>query len=430
MRQQMQLQPRLTRLPAAGWLVVVLCLVLLLASCGKAKSGGGGTAGGVKTGPGVTASAIKLGVLTDLSAVFAPLGKSLVQGTQLYWNQQNQAGGVCGRKVELTIKDHGYDPQKAVGLYRAMAPDVLALQTLLGSPVVTALKPTIDQDNILVGLAGWTSTVLPDPHIQITGTTYDVEAISAIDWLMHNKGIKAGDKIGHVYFAGDYGENALRGAEYMAAQQHLQIVKQKITPADTDLSAQVAALKSAGVKAILLSAGPAQTASLAGVAKATGLNVPIVANGPGFTPQLLKTPAGPALEANLTVVSSIAPPALDTPAATKLEQSFSAAYPGAAPTQVGSVFGYVQAQVMGAILQRACANKDLTRQGTINALRQLSGLDTGGLVAGPLDYSNPAQIPTRTVYISQVDATAPGGLKAVGGPFESEAAKSYQPPSS
>ena len=418
----------ISRPPTAAWIVAVLCLVL--AACGKAGGGGTQSAGGVKAGPGVTATAIKLGVLTDLSAVFAPLGKSLVQGTQLYWDQQNQAGGVCGRKVELTVKDHGYDPQKAVGLYRAMAPDVLGLQTLLGSPVVTALKPSIDQDDMLVGLAGWTSAVLPDPHIQITGTTYDIEAISAIDWLMRNKGIKSGDKIGHVYFAGDYGENALRGSEYMATKQGLQIVKQKITPADTDLSAQVAALRGAGVKAILLSAGPSQTASLAGVAKSVGLSVPIVANGPGFTPQLLKTPAGPALQDNLSVVSSIAPPGLDTPAAKKVADAFNAAYPEATPTQVGSEFGYVQAQVMRAILHKACDNKDLTRQGTLNALRQINGLDTGGLVAGPLDYTSPTQLPTRAVYIAQVDAAAPGGLKATGGPFQSDAATGYQPPSS
>jgi ABC-type branched-subunit amino acid transport system substrate-binding protein len=415
---------RITR-PAALALVLVLCLAL--AACGKARKGSTQGAGGVKAGPGVTATAIKLGVLTDLSAVFAPLGKSLVQGTQLYWKEQNQAGGVCGRKVELTVKDHGYDPQKAVGLYRAMAPDVLGLQTLLGSPVVAALRPSIDQDGMLVGLAGWTSAVLPDPHIQITGTTYDVEAISALDWLMRDKGIKSGDKVGHVYFTGDYGENALRGSEYLASRQGLTIVKQKITPADTDLSAQVTALKGAGVKAILLSAGPSQAASLAGVAKSVGLDVPIVANGPGFTPQLLKTPAGPALQANLFVISSIAPVALDTPAATKLAEAFAKAYPGATPTQVGSGFGYVQAQVMRAILQKACDNKDLTRQGTLNALRQVSGLDTGGLVAGPLDYGNPAQLPTRAVYVSRVDATAPGGLKAIGGAFQSEAGKDYQP---
>jgi hypothetical protein len=133
------------------------------------------------------------------------------------------------------------------------------------------------------------------------------------------------------------------------------------------------------------------------------------------------------LKENLYVVSSIAPPALDLPAVKQLQDAFAKEYPGAVPTQVGSVFGYVQAQVTGEVLQNACANKDLTRQGILTALHQISGLDTGGLVAGTLDYTKAGQPPSRTVYISQVDATVPGGLKAIGGPVEAAAAKGYQP---
>ncbi len=403
-------------------------LPLLLTACSKAKSNGQ-DAGGLKTGPGVTAATIKLGSLVDLTAVFAPLGKSLVQGTQLYWNQQNAAGGVCGRKVEVTVKDHGYDPQKAVSLYRGMSGDVLALQTVLGSPVISALRSTVDADDMLVGFAGWSSAVLSDPHIQLVGTTYDIETINGLDFLMRTKGIKAGDKIGHVYFVGDFGESALRGSEYVAKQKGLTIVKQQIKPTDTDLSAQVSAFRAARVTAILVSAGPTQAASVAGVAKSVGLNVPILANGPGFTPQLLSTPAGPALKDNLYVVSSIAPVSAQTPAATAAAAAFDKAYPDGTPTQVGSGFGYVQAQVTKAVLQKACDNHDLTRAGLLTAQHQLSAVDTGGLVAGVLDYSDPAQPPSRTVYIARADSAARGGLTTVGGPVESELAKAYQPAS-
>jgi ABC-type branched-subunit amino acid transport system substrate-binding protein len=405
---------------------VAAALCLILTACSKANNANQ-NAGGVKTGPGVTDSTIKLGSLVDLTAVFAPLSKSVVQGTQLYWKQRNAAGGICGRKVEVTVKDHGYDPQKAVAAYREISADVLGMQTILGSPVISALRSTIDQDNMYVGLAGWPASVLPDQRIQLLGTTYDIEAISGLDFLMRTKGIKSGDKVGHVYFEGDFGENALKGSQYLAAQNGITIVGQKIKPSDTDLSAQVSAFRTAGVTAILVSAGPTQTASVAGVAKSVGLNVPIVSNGPGFTPQLLSSPAGPALKENLYVVSSIAPPALDLPAVKQLQDAFAKEYPGAVPTQVGSVFGYVQAQVTGEVLQNACANKDLTRQGILTALHQISGLDTGGLVAGTLDYTKAGQPPSRTVYISQVDATVPGGLKAIGGPVEAAAAKGYQP---
>jgi ABC-type branched-subunit amino acid transport system substrate-binding protein len=277
-----------------------------------------------------------------------------------------------------------------------------------------------------VGVAGWPASVLNDQHFQLFGTTYDIEAIAGLDYLMRTKGIKSGDKVGHIYFEGDFGENALKGSQYLAGQAGLTIVGQKIRPPDTDLSAQVGALRTAGVKAILVSAGPTQAASAAGVAKSVGLNVPIVSNGPGFTPQLLKSPAGPALTENLTVVSSIAPPAMDAPAAKQLQEDFAKEYPDAVPTQVGSVFGYVQAKVTKEILQKACDNKDLTRQGLLTALHQVSGLDTGGLIAGTLDYTKAGQPPSRSVYISKVDGSVPGGLSVVEGPLEAAPAKAYQ----
>ena len=79
------------------------------------------------------------------------------------------------------------------------------------------------------------------------------------------------------------------------------------------------------------------------------------------------------------------------------------------------------------MLQKACDNKDLTRQGVITALHQISGLDIGGLIAGTLDYTKSGQPPSRMVYIAQVDAGVPGGLKVVEGPTEAAPAKDYQP---
>src|SRR5450756_2646823 len=65
-------------------------------------SGSGGTAAGsVKTGRGVTADTITIAAITDLTGIFAALGKNITQANQMYWDQKNAAGGVCGRKVCL-----------------------------------------------------------------------------------------------------------------------------------------------------------------------------------------------------------------------------------------------------------------------------------------------------------------------------------------
>jgi ABC-type branched-subunit amino acid transport system substrate-binding protein len=404
---------------------LALALATGVAACGKSDSASTATkSGGIKAGPGVTSKTITLGVLTDLSGVFAPLGKPLAESHRLYWQGQNKAGGVCGRQVKLIIKDHGYDPQKAVTLYRDMSSKVLSLQELLGSPVAAALLPTIERDGMYTQLAGWPGSLLSNKYVQITGTTYDVEAINGVDYLMKTGKLKQGDKLGHVYFEGDYGESALQGTKYAAGKDGLELVQQKIKPTDTDLTAQVSVLKRAGVKAIVVSAAPPQTASVAGVAKATGLNVPIVANGPGFAPQLLGTPAAGALTANLYLVTSLAPPSLDKPTVQKVTQTWTAAHPKEPPAAVSVIVGWAQGQIMTEVLRKACANKDLTRSGVLTAFHQLSNVDTGGLVAAPLNYTKIGEPSERAVYIARVDAKQPGATKSVA-VFESDNAKSY-----
>ena len=230
-----------------------------------------------------------------------------MEGANLYWDAKNKAGGICGRQIEIKVQDTGYDPQKAVAAYRQLSGDVIGLGLVLGSSIVSALLPSVETDGMFLNFAGWTSDILPNENVAIAGTTYDIEAINAVDFLMREHGLKEGDTIGHLYFEGDYGENALKGSKFAADKHGLKIVEQKITPADQDMTGQAAAFKKAGVKAILFSAAPPQAASLAGVAASQKLDVPIVANGPGWTPQLLTTPAADALLANYYVVSSMAP---------------------------------------------------------------------------------------------------------------------------
>ena len=408
---------------------VLACLLLvMLAGCGSKgesnkASSSGGQSGSVKVGPGVTGKTITLGILTDLSGVFAPLGKPIVQSTQLFWKERNAQGGVCNRQVKLVVKDHGYDPQKAVVQYRELAGDVAALQQLLGSPITAVLLPTLKTDNLMSLLAAWPSSLLGNDNIIITGTTYDVEMINGLEYLLEQGKLKKGDKIGHVYFEGEYGENGLKGSKYFASKHGMTVVEQKIKATDEDMTGQVAALKRARVKAIAVTTAPTQMAALAGIGAAQGLKVPLLGNNPTYDPALLKTPAAKALQANAYIVASIAPFNLDKPAVQKVASDFRKAYPKALP-KASAPFGYAQGKLMYEILERACASKDLSRAGLIKAAHQLSGVDMGGLTAAPLDYTKVGQPSERAVYILR-PADVPGGLQANPETYESETAKDY-----
>ncbi|MEU8354223.1 ABC transporter substrate-binding protein, partial [Streptomyces sp. NPDC048845] len=235
---------RASRAVAAAAVAAALALTGAGCSTKAEDAGGGGKAGadGVKTGPGVTGKTVKLAALTDLSGPYATLGKSIVQAQQLWADEFNEAGGVCGRKVEIVVKDHGYDVQKAQAAYTEVSPDVIAMPQVIGSPVVASLQDAVERDKILTFPQAWAASLLGREAVQIVGTTYDIDMISAVDFLTREQGLKKGDKIGHVFFEGDYGENALEGSRYAAKGAGLTVVDQKIKASDTDLSAQVTAL--------------------------------------------------------------------------------------------------------------------------------------------------------------------------------------------
>jgi ABC-type branched-subunit amino acid transport system substrate-binding protein len=409
-----------------GLLVAALAAALLAAGCStKAEpTGGGGT---LATGQGVTDKAIKLGVLTDRTGVFAAAGKSAEQGRQLFWDRKNAQGGVCGRQVQFVVKDHGYNAQNAVTAYAQIKNDVLALDELLGSPMIAALLPSLESDQMLTMAASWSSNLLTNPYVVITGTTYDIEMINGLHWLTQNKGLTRGDKIGHIFLEGDYGENAAAGSRAAAKELGLQLVEHKIKPTDTDLTGQVSALRAAGVKFVLLTTTPAQTASAVAVAGASGFDATFLGSNPTFSPALLTSPAKTALEKRLLVSTSVAPFSSGDAGPAEVRQAFLAKH----PDQVKSAFvmyGYAQGEIMARILDTACQNNALTRAGLLEAFQSLKDVQTNGLVA-PLDYSKPGQIPARQSYIVRPDASADGGLAQVQGLFAAPFATSYQPAS-
>ncbi|OKJ74984.1 ABC transporter substrate-binding protein [Streptomyces sp. CB02460] len=405
---------------------VCAALALTLTGCSeKAKSsdGGEGAEGGVKAGKGVTDSVIALGALTDMTGVYASLGKSVTQAQQLWVKQTNAEGGICDRKIELTVRDHGYDPQKAVAGYTELEPKVLGFVQFIGSPFVGAVEQRIDGlDKGLVLPQAWSANLLGSKYVRIVGATYDVETINAIDYLLAEKRIAKGDRIGHVYFEGDYGENALAGSEYAAKRAGLTVVQQMIKPSDDDMTAQVAALKQAGVKAVVISAGPRQAASFVGVAAATGLQVPVIGNNSAYAPQLLKTQAGPALMRDYYVAASTLPIGDPGTGPAKLAKEYAAAYPKDGLDN-GVIAGYTAADLYGEALKKACAAKDLTREGVDKALLTISGFGTDFGVSH--DFTDPAAPSTRESVIMKPDDKVPGGLKVVRPAEAAAAAKTY-----
>jgi ABC-type branched-subunit amino acid transport system substrate-binding protein len=405
---------------AAAVIVTVTGCSTKASNSGGSASGSSGGSGTVKTGRGISGNTITIGSLTDLSGVFAALGKDVTNAQTLYWDQVNAKGGVCGKyQVKTAVKDHGYVVQNGVQLYSAMKGDVLAIEQTIGSPINVALSEQLQADKMVNIPEAWARSLTENPQNAVVGATYDVEMINGLDYLLKQGKIKTGDKLGHIYFEGDYGANGLAGSKYFASKHGMTVVEAQIKSTDTDMTAQVTNFKAQGVTAIMLTTAPAATASAAGVAAQVGLNVPILGNNPVYAPGLLSSPAGPTLRANMYIASPV--PAFDQQP--QLLSDYTAKYPGGTPS-LGVVHGYADALVMDQILEKACASGDLTPEGVTKAKASLANVDTKGLVV-PLDYSKGGS-PSAQSYILQ-PADGPGGAKQIAPASEGEDVAGYKP---
>lgn len=403
-------------------LVTVAIAALALTACSsKGDDSGGGGAGG----PGVTEDTIRLGVLTDQSGPFVQLGQGTVDGHQIWVDEVNEAGGICDRDIELVVRDHGYQADAGVLAYQELLPDVLGFMQILGSPINAALdQQLIDNETTAVALS-WSSFILKNPYIIIPGTTYDVEMINGLSYLMEEGQLAEGDSIGYIYLEGEYGENGLLGAEYFAEEHDITLEKVKVLPTDTDLRNVVTGLRGKDITAIGLTTTPSQTLSVATVSAQLGLDVPLVGNNPTFAPAILTEDTAAALE-NYFLVASSAPYSADVPKATEVASAYEALGKEEVPN-AGIPYGYAIGEIWGQILQTACDNDDLTRAGIQEAVKESTEISTDELVAD-LDFSAPGSPATREVYVGRADLEAPGGITQTGPLFVSADAEEYVAP--
>jgi ABC-type branched-subunit amino acid transport system substrate-binding protein len=404
--------------------VAALTSVLALAGCasGASRPDTHPKPAKLTIGTGSTRPDIALGALVDYAGPFADDGLAVLHGQQIWINDTNAAGGVCGRKVKLEIRDDRGDVEKAKAQYTDLEPAVLGFMQIQGAATAAALRQSlIDNETTAVALSA-SSELLSSPYVIIPTATYDVEMINGLAALMAQGKIHDGDTIGHIWLDGEYGANALRGVQYFAQRHRLTLRATKVTTA-SDMHDVIAAFAAEPrVKAIALSTTPAQTASAAAVNQQLRLNVPMIGNSQAFTPQLLTGPAAGTL-GNLSVVASSVPFSAAMPKAQHVASAYrQAGYPELPNS--GVPYGYAIATIWGQILKRACTNGDLSRSGIQEALRQYSALSTDNLVAD-LSFERPGSPATRQAYLGTPDPAVAGGIRQASPLFESPEAHGY-----
>ena len=171
----------------------------------------------------VTAAApskdIVLGISTALTGPSQELGKSLLAGAQLYFNDINQKGGIHGQRIKLVIYDDHYNPIPAVrNTIKLIKEDkVDMLFGYVGTPTVTRMLPLLKkyEDQKIYLMFPFTGAEPQRHHFPYGQFAYNLRA----SYLQETKGlvdhfIKVNRKrIAVFYQADSYGRNGWIGVK-------------------------------------------------------------------------------------------------------------------------------------------------------------------------------------------------------------------------
>jgi ABC-type branched-subunit amino acid transport system substrate-binding protein len=414
---------RKTLYACVGFIVVCVMALSGCASSTPSNNGGGNT---LKVGPGVDVAnkTITLGIISPYSGpVAAPVGDPLANGVKVFFDHVNDNGGIGGYKVKFMEEDSQYNPQIQVQLYNQIHTKVLMIADSLGTPTTFAIKDLAAADHMLISAATLSSALAREQYLVMVGTPYRLQVENAFDYVVN----KVGDKnpaTGIIYQNDEYGQDGLTGYKEAVAAYGLKDVGQASYAAtDKSFTAQVAQMKAAKAKYVFLSALPTVTATIVGTAFALGYSPQFILQSPAWSNLLLGIPTLKPLLTNLWLVGQGATWG-DTskPGMAQLLQDV-AKY---APTQKPDgyfEFGYTESEITFAILKKAFANNDLTRDGLYNAFLSLKNVDLGGLYP-PVTYgSSPDQrVPTRDSVVFKIDPTQPNDVKPLTDDFTGTAA--------
>jgi ABC-type branched-subunit amino acid transport system substrate-binding protein len=394
----------------------VSAVLLALAACGKKVDDKKQDPGPIQpgpqpaqqsAGPGVDANSkvVRVGALNDESGPAKQIGVAFASGKRLL-AKAVAAGDLKalpdGWKIELVERDHGYNPQQSVQLYKEIKDNVLWFATSFGTPPTLPLLDDLRRDDMIAFPASLSSQMAANEHTPPLGPSYVVEAMRAMDWAVESAGGAGKVKAAIVYQRDDYGEDGANGWKKAAEHHKVQVVsEQTIKPTDQDFTAVVKALKDAGATHVLLTVLPSATPGILGTAAKMKFAPTWIGNTPAWVDVFFaKLP--PPLVANFFWVTGLAYWGEDVPGM----QEFTALWDKHGKEMGEPDFYILASYVHGLIqleaLKGAIEANDITRAGYKRALRSLSGW-TGGGISQPVDLTaQPYVTSTRTRILKPV----------------------------
>ncbi len=320
---------------------------------------------------GVSKDEITLGSIQDLSGPLAGFGKQARLGMMLAVDEINEQGGLNGRKINLLVEDHGYDPKKAVLAAQKLVNQDKIFMMLghIGTAQNMAAMPVQFEKNVINFFPITAAREMYEPFHRLKysfAATYFDQMRIALPNLVKEKSVK---KVCTIYQDDDFGLEVLRGAEAGLKTLNMEFTeKTSYKRGATDFSSQVSKLQSSGCELVVLGTIIRETIGTIGTARKLGFSPVFLGSSAAYT-DLIHKIGGKAMD-GLYATMTVQNPYLDEASqpirfwANKYKTKFNED-----PT-VFSVYGYIIVNTFANAANKA--GKNLTTDSFIKVMDSLT----------------------------------------------------------
>ncbi|MCY3884468.1 MAG: ABC transporter substrate-binding protein [Gammaproteobacteria bacterium] len=222
---------------------------------------------------GVTEDEILIGSHTDLTGPIAFYGGDSINGARMRFEEENDKGGVHGRKIRFIVEDTAYQvPNTLRAVDKLLNLDkIFAMYMALGTPNNLAVMDDLFDAGVpnLFPLTG--SIQMAEPYMKLMFTQrgiYYYEMVAALKYFVEERG-RTTPCVAHV--DNDFGKETLDAANDRAEEMGLSIAAvtaHKST--ETEFTASVLRLRDAGCDFVLMGTVATDTIGILTIAKEIG----------------------------------------------------------------------------------------------------------------------------------------------------------------
>ena len=209
--------------------------------------------------PGVTPTTITLGgtvPLTGPAAAYASVGR----GADAYFQYVNSKGGVFGRKIVYKYEDDEFQVAKTIALTRQLVEqdNVLAIFNSVGTEHALAIRPYLNDRRVPQLFVGSGVSSLATEHKKYPWSMGYLPSFAG-EGTIYGRYVtthQPNARIGVLYENSDFGKDMLNGLKRGLGAKAKIVATQAYDVEESDVSSQVARLKSAGADTLMLFATP------------------------------------------------------------------------------------------------------------------------------------------------------------------------------